>query len=360
LLILFFAGCDYIGGWFNSSDPNKHPVVISEDIIDTVLGLDEMIAYMSNHFVTSAKINIKDIQVWEDLDRHYSRNPEKLVDYGISGMEISYIERKLHGYLEAEVTPKYEMFMKIIIAVENDNVSSLDDDETIVYNRARSILKEVDALSGSKFNRAFAIHEYLAETIEYDHDYRENDNAFNIYGALIDGLAVCQGYAHAYKLLLHMAGVQNIIITGFAGNENHAWNLVNYGTRSNPDWYHVDVTWNAGGGGNNNEESRTRRYFNIDDEMLLYTHQWNQDMYPSANSQKFNYFKYNGFMVTTQAELEAAFTGHYNEKSDFFEILCMFKVTPSNLDFLREYNFIGEISFSTVDYGGGTLLKIIL
>lgn len=57
---------------------------------------------------------------------------------------------------------------------------------------------------------------------------------------------VCYGYATAMKVLLDRAGIENVLVEGWARNgangsgEQHAWNYVSVGG----SWYAVDPTWN--------------------------------------------------------------------------------------------------------------------
>ena len=60
----------------------------------------------------------------------------------------------------------------------------------------------------------------------------------NAYGCLVNGRAVCHGYAYAFHALMLDLGIQEKFIA--SANYNHIWNLVKVGDR----WYHVDVTWN--------------------------------------------------------------------------------------------------------------------
>jgi len=90
--------------------------------------------------------------------------------------------------------------------------------------------------------KALALHDYMVVHTRYNYGALVYPNmypdAFNAYGALVKGSAVCQGIAFAYKALLQTAGVNTYVVT--SDNLNHAWNLVEteYG------WYHVDATWN--------------------------------------------------------------------------------------------------------------------
>lgn len=90
-------------------------------------------------------------------------------------------------------------------------------------------------------HKALVLHDYLALNCAYDQENYEAgtlpDTAYQSYGAMALGSAVCQGYALAYQDLLNRAGISCFTV----GSEgmNHAWNMV----RLDGGYYHVDVTW---------------------------------------------------------------------------------------------------------------------
>ncbi|MCL2086868.1 MAG: hypothetical protein FWH05_04650 [Oscillospiraceae bacterium] len=100
---------------------------------------------------------------------------------------------------------------------------------------AQNALKVVDN-SMSDFEKALALHNYLVLNIEYDTTRRKVD-IHNAYGALVNGVSVCQGYAMAYKYLLGLLGIESVMLVSEA--MEHAWNYVKIGR----SWYHVDVTY---------------------------------------------------------------------------------------------------------------------
>lgn len=92
----------------------------------------------------------------------------------------------------------------------------------------------------SDVDKALLIHDRLALWCEYDTRAEKNAEplkSHRIRGALVDGVAVCDGYAYAYSYLLNQVGIKNNPVDS---NElNHRWNVVYIdGTP-----YHVDVTW---------------------------------------------------------------------------------------------------------------------
>ena len=88
---------------------------------------------------------------------------------------------------------------------------------------------------------ALAVHDYIALHTRYDYN-SECANNSNAYGALVNGIAVCQGYALLYKDLLNSLGVGCY----FIGSDliNHAWNVVQ---TEDGAWYNADVTWDDPG-----------------------------------------------------------------------------------------------------------------
>ncbi len=87
------------------------------------------------------------------------------------------------------------------------------------------------------------VHDYLIENTEYDTTISKS-NIYNIYGAMVKGEAVCEGYARSFKYLMDTLGIPCTLVIGKGTNsegrtENHAWNYVQIGD----DWYALDATW---------------------------------------------------------------------------------------------------------------------
>ncbi|WP_291378503.1 transglutaminase domain-containing protein [Demequina sp.] len=63
------------------------------------------------------------------------------------------------------------------------------------------------------------------------------------YGILVEGTAVCNGYAQAMQLLAEAAGLESVVVNGMASSGfttgAHAWNKV----RVDGEWLVVDATW---------------------------------------------------------------------------------------------------------------------
>ena len=101
----------------------------------------------------------------------------------------------------------------------------------------------------SDFEKEIQIIRYLVETISFDKEEVDKGShkitdSYKAYGALVNGKAVCSGYAKAFDLLAKACALSTNIVTGTATNssgvtEAHAWNQIYL----DGDWYNVDVTW---------------------------------------------------------------------------------------------------------------------
>ncbi len=87
------------------------------------------------------------------------------------------------------------------------------------------------------------VHDYLVQNIEYDTSISK-ENIYNVYGAMVKGEAVCEGYARSFKYLMDSLGISCTLVIGKGTNsagktENHAWNYV----QVDGNWYAIDCTW---------------------------------------------------------------------------------------------------------------------
>lgn len=83
--------------------------------------------------------------------------------------------------------------------------------------------------------------ELLLSASEYAFDGEgnpiENESTLTLIGALIDGSAVCEGYAMAFNFLCDALGISSFVIV--SEELDHAWNIVEL----DGAWYFVDATW---------------------------------------------------------------------------------------------------------------------
>lgn len=91
----------------------------------------------------------------------------------------------------------------------------------------------------SRHEKLKSIHDYLANNIVYDNTIAE-PNIFDAYGALVNGVCVCEGYAEAFKLLCDREGIPCLTVVGTGNGGAHKWNVVQM---EDGEWYLLDSTW---------------------------------------------------------------------------------------------------------------------
>ena len=154
-----------------------------------------------------------------------------------------------------------------------------------------AVSEMVRGISGSmsEYDREKLLHDRVAEKVVYDSSAAHVHSA---YGALVQGKAVCEGYAKAFQVVLRRAGIQSFLITGSSVNpstgtsEGHAWNAV----RIDGKYYHVDVTWDDQG------DNLFYAYFNKSTAAIREDHTIDEPAYalPVCTGEEADYFVVNG------------------------------------------------------------------
>jgi|GEM_PF-376747 len=183
----------------------------------------------------------------------------------------------------------------------------------LLEEKVDSIIRQLIRPGMTDFEKELAIHDYIVNNCAYDLRSNKPPESFTAYGALCLGIAVCDGYSQATKILLDRAGVESHIIVGEAVNistgkyQSHAWNIVRIGG----EYYHLDTTWDdpVMSDGSN---CPTYTYFNLTDKDISRDHRWNVSNYPSCIATEYNYYIYNG-MVAMGYD---AFVAHVVEKAN--------------------------------------------
>lgn len=153
------------------------------------------------------------------------------------------------------------------------------------------------APAGDDFAKALYIHDYIVKNCNYNLQDRPYDTTS--YGCLVEGEALCEGYAKAFDLLAKELDLPCVLVTGMDKNrENHAWNQVKIGG----DWYNVDVTWDD----MDSEQVMRHTYFLCSDSDFLLTHTAETDDFLpfECSATKNNYYVKKDLFVRDSAESE--------------------------------------------------------
>ena len=117
------------------------------------------------------------------------------------------------------------------------------------YSQTITKLKEImDSLNldgKSDYEKCIAIRKWIAKNVKYDDEFFKNaescprKNAHDMTGAVLDGYAVCDGYAYLFHYMANAAGLLTLVEHGvLKGSGNHAWNLV----QIDGTFYYTDCT----------------------------------------------------------------------------------------------------------------------
>lgn len=169
-----------------------------------------------------------------------------------------------------------ESYLAILPEEENDITSPV--------GKAKAIAAEAESLNlPSTYDKVLWVNDWLTSNADYDKSMTIHDAA----GVLLGGSGVCESYALANQLILTELGIDSIYVTGYAGGELHAWNLVNI----DGDWTFVDTTWNDPVDGEEGYD-----YFGLSARYLMRDHDWGYSnyLYPPADTDKYNYLLNNG------------------------------------------------------------------
>lgn len=192
------------------------------------------------------------------------------------------------------------------------------------------------------------------DKLKYFHDYlvthcessTDDEYANTVYGALVKGKALCEGYAKSFSYLCNKAGIENMIVTG-STDVAHMWNMV----KVEGNWYHVDVTWDKPDGmlSEMYPDMVLYQYFMVTDSVIENDHAvWTVGSEPPhAYSTKENYFIKENTYVTTAEDFEAAAENAFRKAVSERKSSAMIKFDTNNLMF----SVMGQLTDSMENNG---------
>lgn len=172
----------------------------------------------------------------------------------------------------------------VMLAWSQGSPDGLDALNAQVYMAAFNIIQTV-AAEGTPWEKENAIHNWMVTNIDYDTGAvgswwwkdEPQEHADTPYGALINHVAVCSGYAETFQLFMDMLGIPCMTVYGASGTDEneHIWNLV----QLDGQWYHTDVTWDDPVG-----QRPVTAYLNQTDAYMREhgPHIWNAGAYPAS------------------------------------------------------------------------------
>ena len=177
---------------------------------------------VKNHTETAEKVNIKDL----NLDKNLVLSTLADLNARVEGGEAI---SKLSCY--------YSRDTGLAVAIGLEYCTA--QDVAAMQVKLDQLVDQANTLCQTDLERVFYVHEWLVQNIAYDREHLSDDvqDDHNLRGALLEGTAVCDGYAKTYALTLRKLGITGVLVT--SKDIGHAWNMVEL----DGNWYQVDCTW---------------------------------------------------------------------------------------------------------------------
>jgi len=241
---------------------------------------------------------------------------EKMIDLF---PDLFFINRFVYTYSEDKV-----MSVKYLFDENTDDLKEKYD--TLIVESDRIINKIVNN-NMSDYEKEIAIHDYLVRNVEYDIDNKYHTESHTAYGAIVNNISVCDGYAEAFDYLLKKVGIKSKLIYGKMENISHAWNLVEIES----DLYFVDVT--ADDPINNEENIMSYNFFNVPFSLIVNSHEVFED-YSYVNYISENYFYKNDLLFSNELSIIEYINNKLNEDEGKTRLYFMLdsKISNFNID----------------------------
>lgn len=180
-------------------------------------------------------------------------------------------------------------------------------DRAMIHQKRTQLNSKISQILASlpanlpQVDRELLIHDYIVKNVQYDKATAANGvsssqcHAYDIFGAAIEGKAVCEGYAKLFQYLCYCTGINATQISGVANGGAHMWNAV----KLDGEWYQMDVTWNDTDG-----EWLYYKYYNLTDGEMGKNHTPDSDFsYPACRGAKYRYADYYALKLTGKTQV---------------------------------------------------------
>lgn len=327
---------------------------IYSDVESLAGRLDEEILKGSDSFI----VYLKDMQLTEldgingSLDGVYGR--------GLTYQQIGAIG---DAYIKVQITTERTINYYAMDAYMNGTpVPENQPKAKELYDAVSSIIHSQIHEGMTDYEKELALHDYLVLHCKYSENVNQDEKSdiYRAYGALVNGDAVCNGYAEAMQLLLRCVGVESRFVVGYGKTTNgewieHAWNLV----KLEGKWYHLDSTWDDPAP--DQEGVVVHPYFNVTDDILLENHKWEAEDYPKAEDMTENYYlKQKKYFTAMDAYQSAAYDNMVNGSSIRYEgVVENYQENEDDMQFIFEGNHkYNSVSWQTYVLGTYTVLVV--
>lgn len=254
------------------------------------------------NYINVKKYKLSDTDLEKIFNKITADNPQyfwltkffQYAYYNINGKtEITHI---ILCYTDGAITDEFD---------DNNNFITTADREKIKNQKIEFDKKITDFLNSfSKvlptIEKERLIHDFVLKNIVYAEKELEKPlernnylRIYDVYGAMVNGYAVCEGYAKLFQYLCYQTGINSTLVIGQSEGESHAWNTVNIEN----EWYHIDTTWDDGSTTN---DMPLYTYYNLTTAQISEDHIIDSSVcaVPKASSEKYSFKNTYGIVVS--------------------------------------------------------------
>ncbi|MBQ7934961.1 MAG: hypothetical protein IJ333_01230, partial [Clostridia bacterium] len=215
-----------------------HYKTLSPKLQECYLRMDTAVKKLSTSFWLG-----KDLTA-EDIARIYNSYIEDNPEHFYMGLHYSY---KIYDNANVEFLLYYSDGV-----TSNEETLSAQLKESILTKKARfdeavhQVLHTIPVGASQPekekmiYDWIISNNRYASEVLNWDLDsISESPDELTAYGAMVNGIGVCESYAGAFQVLCHAVGIHCTSIEGTADGMPHKWNAVFL----DGEWYFVDPTY---------------------------------------------------------------------------------------------------------------------
>ena len=287
-----------------TTDTETSQQTTSSEIEEPVVEPEIDITETANAQLLISQLPQKDLAVFEKINEAVNSFTREVTfksgEATQQQVETALLMISLTNLEDHYVSPKY------VISVDNlGNVSKLileftntPQEQLYELTKLDKVVEEI--ISGcdaeNDYDAVMYFHDEIIKRCRYD---ANAENMLSAYGCLVDGKAVCEGYAKALILLCTEYEIECVPITGNTTNSNgvvepHMWNLV----KLDDKWYHFDLTWDDPVS-TLGDDFVKYDYFAVSDEVISIDHEITPIVYftyPVADDSQNDYFTRKGLV----------------------------------------------------------------
>ena len=222
----------------------------------------------------------------------------------------------------------------------------------------KDILDKCITADMTDFEKEVAIHDWICQNVVYDKDAdldaeniadrkRENPLSWTAYGAIVNRVAVCEGYSKAFQLLMYCVGINSNLVCGETTDGSpHMWNTV----MLDNEWYYVDVLWDDVA-----EDNIIHTFLNVDSETIKKTHTLYSNMSDIKDDSIIYSGEYNLKLPTAKNNIMNYYVVNQtaiNSDDEFFDVVVdnIIKAAKDCRDSVEFYYSYKEMNENVVSY----------